>query len=95
MYLFIKNLKCMKVLLFLNLNATSLYESRNVIVRHRNLYMVQIWSTVRKRAKRPWDTIVETTITISFLFFLFSTRPSPGLLPVLGPLKWYRRLHLT
>ena len=29
------------------------------------------------------------------LTFFLSTRPSPGLLPVLGLLKWYRRLHLT
>ena len=28
-------------------------------------------------------------------FFFFGTRPSLGLLPVLGPLKWYKRLDLT
>ena len=30
-----------------------------------------------------------------FFFFFFFIHPPPGLLPVLGPQKWYMTLHLT
>ena len=43
--------------------------------------------------KTPFKS--SSLIWIKFFIFLFSTRPSPGLLPVLGPLKCFRRLHLT
>ena len=37
----------------------------------------------------------DSNLCYFYFYFLFSIRPSPGLLPVLGQLEWYRLLHLT
>ena len=50
----------------------------------------------RKRTKMSFESyIVKYPLCRFFYFLVFSFRPPPGLLPVLGPLERYRLLHLT
>ena len=44
---------------------------------------------------RVWLLILPNVSMYHVFFVVFCIRPSPGLLPVLGPLERYRLLHLT